>query len=242
MMMNSQHRIAILLPVYNEDTACLQGTLQRIAAEAGPDFKITVYLVDDGSVPPVAGGVLPSVSAHFSLVLIRHAVNLGQGAALETGRQLALEGSHTAYVTMDADGQHPASALRNFVAALDKGADVVFGNRFLGASNVPRLRRIVLHGARRYERWLTGLPLSDAHNGFRAFSRRGMEAIRIRQNRMAHATEIVQQVSAAKVLPWTEVPVTVFYSTASAAKGQSSWGVFQILRDILCDHLFGRMR
>ena len=239
-MKDMHHRLAILLPVFNEKES-LPETLRRIADEAAEDFQITVYLVDDGSDLPVNECELPPPTRHLTLVLTSHAVNLGQGAALETARRLALEGCHTAFITMDADGQHPASALRTLVAALDAGADVVFGNRFLGASNVPRVRGIVLHAARRYERWLTGLSLSDAHNGFRAFSRRGIESIRIRQNRMAHATEIIQQVAAAKGLRHTEVPVTVLYSRTSAAKGQSCWGGVRILRDLLYDRLFGGM-
>lgn len=233
--------IAVLMPVFNERET-LAPTLLGVRAIAEELGGVTLFLVDDGSEPPVAAAALPAPSACFRVVRARHAINLGQGAALETARQLALRAPpFAAYVTMDSDGQHRIEDMRALVAAVQAGADVAFGNRFSGDSNVPALRRAVIQAARLFERMITGLSLSDAHNGYRAFDRRVLEELHIRQNRMAHATEITQQLSRAhrdEGLRVVEVPVSVRYTRESLAKGQSSLGAFAILRDLFYRYLF----
>jgi len=229
--------IAILMPAYDEPGR-LADTLASVRARAAALGAVTVFLVDDGSDPPIDPGVLPSPEPAFRLVLARHALNLGQGAALETARQLALrEPPFAAYVTMDADGQHRIEDLAALVSAVAAGADVALGDRFRGASNVPAPRRALIHGARLFERALTGLSLSDAHNGYRAFSRRALEQVQIRENRMAHATEITRQISRER-LSVVEVPVSVRYTGETLAKGQRSLGAFAILRDLFYRYLF----
>src|SRR5689334_1790840 len=149
--------VAILMPAYNEPGR-LAETLRGVGAEAAALGGVTVFLVDDGSDPPILPADLPSPAEGFRLVLARHAVNLGQGAALETARQLALrEPPFAAYVTMDSDGQHRIEDVLALVGAVRAGADVAFGDRFAGASDVPAVRRAVLHAARVFERALTGL-------------------------------------------------------------------------------------
>jgi glycosyltransferase involved in cell wall biosynthesis len=239
--------IAVLVPAYNEG-ARLFASLAVVRARAAEIGGVTVFLVDDGSDPPVVTSQLPRPTDVFRIVLARHTVNLGQGAALETARQLALRGgAFDAYVTMDADGQHRMEDAVDLARAIVRGADVVFGNRFRGDSNVPRGRRIVLGAARWFERALTGLRLSDAHNGLRAFSRRALERITIRQNGMAHATEIKICVSrevtsgarGAEALVIEERPVSVRYTEDSVAKGQRSLGAAIIVRDLVAHYLFG---
>ena len=215
----------------------LRATLETLRARGE---AITVFLVDDGSEPAIAPSDLPETSDAFRIVLARHVVNLGQGAALETARQLALRDSieYVAYVTMDADGQHRAADALALARAIEDGADVAFGNRFLGDSNVPPARRAILFVARWFERAITGLRLADAHNGLRAFSRSALEGVRIRQNRMAHATEIKLLVSKTK-LRIVEVPVSVRYTKETLARGQKNAGAALILRDLMLQYLFG---
>src|ERR1041384_5573469 len=98
---------------------------------------------------------------------------------------------------MDADGQPDIDGVIAVAKAVSAGADAAFGNRFLGRSAVPTGRRLLLSLARLFEWGLTGLRLADAHNGLRGFSRYGLDHIRIRQNRMAHATQLKQLLSRA---------------------------------------------
>jgi polyprenyl-phospho-N-acetylgalactosaminyl synthase len=233
--------VAVLMPAYNERQA-LARTLSGVRAAARSLGGVTVFLVDDGGEPPVEPSDLPPPANDFRLVLARHSVNLGQGAALETARQLALRGEpFEAYVTMDADGQHRIEDMPALVSAVRAGADVALGDRFSGGSEVPAVRRAVLGAARVFERAVTGLRLHDAHNGYRAFSRRAMGELHIRQNRMAHATEITQRIAAATKgdrLRVVEVPVSVRYTRGSLGKGQASLGAFAVLRDLLHRYLF----
>ncbi len=234
-----RNRIAILMPAYNERER-LTATLMSLRDEVSEPSDLTVFLVDDGSETPVDAPSLPAPTEHFRIVLSRHAVNLGQGATLETARQLALrEREIDAFVTMDADGQHRASDALALARAIVAGADVALGNRFGGSTNVPLLRTLVLRAAIWFEFALSGLRLADAHNGLRAFSRTALEHLPIRQSRMAHATEIHQRISREPKLVVVEVPVSVRYTRESIAKGQSSLAAFAILHDLAVQYLFG---
>jgi hypothetical protein len=232
-------RVAILMPVHGGADA-LVATLETLRARAS---FVVVFLVDDGSEPAIDPQSLPRATETFRIVLARHVVNLGQGAALETARQLALrdETAFSAYVTMDADGQHRAGDAFALARAIEDGADVAFGNRFLGDSNVPPARRVLLFFARWFERVLTGLAVADAHNGFRAFGRSALERVCIRQNRMAHATEIKVLVKRANIR-FVEVPVSVRYTKESLARGQRNMGAALILRDLMMQYLFGESK
>jgi polyprenyl-phospho-N-acetylgalactosaminyl synthase len=232
-------RVAILMPAYDEASR-LGRTLAAVREASSSMGDVTVFVVDDGSAIPVDSRLFPEATASFRVVLARHALNLGQGAALETARQLALaRGPFDAFVTMDSDGQHDPRDAAALALAIMHGADVAFGNRFLGASQVPLARRALLFAARLFERALTGLRLTDAHNGLRAFSARGIACIPLRQNRMAHATEIKQRVARSGTLRIVELPVTVRYTKDSLAKGQRASGSALILRDLLGHYLFG---
>jgi hypothetical protein len=114
---------------------------------------------------------------------------------------------------------------------------------------VPTSRRALLAVARAFERATTGLRLSDVHNGLRAFGPRAIARMRIRQNRMAHATEISRSISRASAerasddqLHVVEVPVSVRYTGESLAKGQRASGAVTIVVDLFHGFLFGGNR
>ena len=97
-------------------------------------------------------------------------------------------------MTYDADGQHRPEDIEVLLRTQrEAGADVVLGSRFLGgAENMPVSRRWLLKLAATYTRMTTGLHLTDAHNGLRLFTRAAAERMRIWQNRMAHASEMLE--------------------------------------------------
>jgi hypothetical protein len=228
------------MPAFDEGGR-LAATLADLAS-LETTHELTLFLVDDGSKIPIDGDAVARSAGAVPVVFARHAVNLGQGAAIETARRLALDPRFApdpfdAYVTMDADGQHRAADVLALADAIGAGADVALGDRFAGDSNVPRSRAALLGFARAFERIATGLSLSDAHNGLRAFGPRAIERIRIRQNRMAHATELTRWISKDD-LSIVEVPVTVRYTDESLAKGQSASGALAILVDLFQGFLF----
>lgn len=229
------------MPVYNEG-ARITETLTSIRSRAADFGQVVVFLVDDGSQPILSQADLPPANDNYRVVFARHAVNLGQGAALETARQLALASGHfAAYVTMDSDGQHGVEGALALVRAIENGADVAFGNRFLGRSNVPVARKLLLGAARLFEWVLTGVRLADVHNGLRGFSARAIAEVVLRQNRMAHATEITLHVSKFTRSSIVEVPVSVVYTRDSRAKGQGASGALAIVQDLWTQYLFGEL-
>jgi polyprenyl-phospho-N-acetylgalactosaminyl synthase len=214
----------VLIPLYNE--AAVIGDVVRSVRAVFPD----VVCIDDGSHDDGY-----AQAAEAGAVVIRHAVNLGQGAALQTGLIYALRDPDARYfVTFDADGQHRVKDAAAMVDVLRGGEfDVVFGSRFLAADSKLGIgKRLFLRAAVTYSNLSTHVRLTDAHNGLRAFSRRGAQALDIRQDRMAHASEIVTQVGRAK-LRWVEHPVQILYTDYSRAKGQSMFNAVNIVVDLL---------
>jgi hypothetical protein len=110
---------------------------------------------------------------------------------------------------------------------------VVFGSRFLDERTKPGFsKRMVLRAAVGYTNMTTHTRLTDAHNGLRAIHRPVLEQIKITQNRMAHASELVAQIGATKAT-YVEYPVHILYSDYSRAKGQSLWNSINILADLI---------
>jgi hypothetical protein len=101
---------------------------------------------------------------------------------------------------------------------------------------MPGIKRLVLRLAVLFTRATTGMAVSDAHNGLRALSRSAAERIRIRQNGMAHASEIIHEIRAHR-LRWKEVPVTIVYSQYSMQKGQRVSNSLRILSDLVAGRI-----
>lgn len=218
-----EQRTWIIVPLYNEATV-----IAAVVEQIRLSFP-NVVCVDDGSSDGSAEAAL-TAGAH----LVQHPINLGQGAALQTGLDYARQDPRADYfVTFDGDGQHRPEDALEMVRMLDAGGvDVVIGSRFLdGRTELSGSKRLVLKLAVLFERRSSGLELTDAHNGLRAFNRRAAESIRITQNRMAHASEIISEIARAK-LRYAEVPVHVIYTDYSRAKGQSIWNSINILSDL----------
>lgn len=221
-------RVWVVVPAYNEGpvvAATVSGLMRHFP---------NVIVVDDCS-SDATGTLALEAGAH----VLRHPVNLGQGAALATGITYALRHGAEAIVTFDADGQHSAVDAATMVRRLDEaGVDVVLGSRFLGiAEGISAGRRRLLRLAVFFTRITTGLVLTDAHNGLRVFSRHAAETIRIRQNRMAHASEILEQIAVHR-LSLVEAPCSVVYTDYSRAKGQRWTGAFSIVGDLLTRRLY----
>lgn len=195
--------------------------------------RYAVVVVDDGSIDDTK-----RVARAAGGKVITHPVNLGQGAALQTGIQFALLKGADYIVTFDADGQHRAADIGALIASLEtQHVDFALGSRFLGnAPAMPLARRLLLKAATSFTRRATGLQLTDTHNGLRAMTRRGASHIALRQNRMAHASELLHQI-ARSGLGYVEVPVTIEYSAYSLAKGQRFSDSLRILVDLSAQRL-----
>ena len=213
----------LVVPLYNEATV-----VREVIAAARQNFP-NIVCVDDGSrddsvAEALAGGA----------TVVQHPINLGQGAALQTGIDFALRQPGAQYfVTFDSDGQHRVEDAEHMVERLRvEPLDIIVGSRFLDdRTNASALKKLVLRLAVFFERMSTGVKLTDAHNGLRALNRTAATKIRITQNRMAHASEIVAQIGKQK-LRYAEEAVQIIYTDYSRAKGQSLWNSVNILSEL----------
>lgn len=212
--------VYVVIPAYNEGPALADVLIELRTAYPN------VVVVDDGS----SDDTVKVAKKHAAYVL-RHLVNRGQGAALQTGIDFALERGAEYVVTFDADGQHRVEDIARLIAPIVAGqCEITLGSRFLGeeAVGMPRSRRLMLRAAVIFTRWANRVEVTDAHNGLRAFSRKAAEHIQITLDRMAHASEILDFIRYSG-LPFREIPVQIRYTEYSLAKGQSARGALQIV-------------
>jgi glycosyltransferase involved in cell wall biosynthesis len=213
----------IVVPAYNEGRRIAR-TLAGLVR-----FQPNVVVVDDGSRDDTAEAAL-----RHDVTVLRHVINCGQGAALQTGIDYALAQGADYIVTFDADGQHSADDIDALVEPLRTDrADVALGSRFLGRTEgITAARWLILKAGVLFTRVFSRIRVTDTHNGLRAVSRHAARRIRITQNRMAHASEILDEIRR-HGLRHVEVPVTIHYSTETFAKGQSSWNAVKIATEFL---------
>jgi len=220
----------LLVPAYNEGAV-----IGEVIARARAVFR-WVVCVDDGSRDQT------SLSARDAgATVLRHAVNLGQGAALQTAIQYAQLLPVTWFCTFDADGQHRLDdvvAMRETISRSD--VDIVLGSRFLGTtSNMPAAKRWMLKAAVRFTDLTSGVKLTDAHNGLRMFNRHVAQTLNLQEPGFAHASEIIEKIKA-NGYRYMEVPVTIEYSDYSMAKGQSMLNAVNIATDTLTSKVLHR--
>jgi glycosyltransferase involved in cell wall biosynthesis len=212
-------KVWIIIPAHNEE-----GNISDVLKNL-KELTSNILVVNDGS----SDKTLEICQANNVLV-VSHMVNRGQGAALQTGNEMALNLGAEIIVHFDADGQHQVQDIAKIIEPLlNEQADLVFGSRFLESkSKIPWFKKYFILKPAIFFNWLfTGLKLSDAHNGFRALSKKAAQQINIRQDGMAHATEIMNQVRQYD-LKYQEVGVEIIYHEY----GQGFLGGIRIIEDL----------
>ncbi len=158
--------------------------------------------------------------------VLRHVINRGQGAALKTGIDYAILQKAKFIVTFDADGQHRVEDLERMVTPVwENKCDITIGSRFLSKRAVremPLSRRIILKIGVIILFFFYGVIMTDAHNGFRVMNRRAAKKIEIVCDRMAHASEIVEEIHRKK-LRYKEIPVIINYNEYTLKHGHGSF-------------------
>jgi polyprenyl-phospho-N-acetylgalactosaminyl synthase len=201
----------IVVPAYNE-----AGVIGDVIGELRATFP-NVVCVDDGSADDTAD-IAWKAGAH----LVRHPVNLGQGAAIQTGVEYARrQPGAQIFATFDADGQHRVNDVLAMIDRLSTdSADIVIGTRFgHGVSRPPLLKRVVLQTAAALSARGRRLGLTDSNNGLRVFNKTVADGLDITMNGMGHATEFIMLIDENG---WrvAEQPIEVLYTEYSTAKGQ----------------------
>ncbi|MFQ5492030.1 MAG: glycosyltransferase family 2 protein [Phycisphaerae bacterium] len=217
----------VVIAAYNEQD-CLAQVVERVRR-----VYPNVVVVDDGSTDETF-----TEARRCATFALRHAVNRGQGAALQTGIDFALQRGAQFVVTFDGDGQHRVEDIAALLSPICAGqCEICLGSRFLGQTvGMPASRLLTLKLAVAFTRLVNGVKLTDAHNGLRAFSRKAATRIQITLDRMAHASELIDLIRETQ-LPFKEVPVQIQYTERSLHKGQSFRGAFRIV----VHYLLGRV-
>lgn len=220
----------IVVPAFNEASV-----IGDVVADLRAEFS-HVVVVDDGSRDDTAAVALRA-GAH----VVPHPVNLGQGAALQTGVEYArTRPGAEVFATFDADGQHRVADVVTMIDRLRRDdLDIVIGTRFAGGAptRVPAVKRVVLRAAA----WLSPssrrLHLTDTHNGLRVFDKKVADGLNLTMNGMSHASEFITLIAENH---WRigEEPVEILYTDYSMSKGQPLLNGVNILFDGL---LRGRM-
>ncbi len=222
---NSNRDVYVIIPAYNEG-AVLGDTVASLIP-----FGYSIVVVDDGSAVP-ASQFLLGRPVHY----LRHLTNLGQGAALQTGTEFALQQNAEIVVHFDADGHHRPELIARMIDPIRKQeCDVTLGSRFLDPEDrklVPVEKQMVLKAGVLVTWLFSRVWLTDTHNGFRALSRKAAGQISITENGFAHATEILE-ILRRTGLRYKEIPTTITYTDYSRSKGQSVWNSINIVFDLV---------
>ncbi|MBU0963439.1 glycosyltransferase family 2 protein [Patescibacteria group bacterium] len=223
--------IFIVIPAYNEEKV-----IRGVLIDLRNNFK-NIIIIDDASDDKTV-----QIAEQFDILVLRHLINRGQGAALKTGIMYALNQKADVIVTFDADGQHHAEDVKNLVKPIIDGqVEVVLGSRFLNndqSSNIPVYRKIILKLAVIFTKFSSKLNITDTHNGLRALSFKAASKIELKQDRMAHGSEILDEIYKNK-LSYIEVPVNITYTNYSMTKGGANQNPSAFMK-ILFKYLLGR--
>ncbi|HIG95389.1 TPA: glycosyltransferase family 2 protein [Candidatus Woesearchaeota archaeon] len=227
-----KENVFVIVPAFNEEKM-----ISSVVADLKAHGFSNVLVVDDHSKDETR--TKAEQDEGEGVLVLHHIANRGQGAALKTGIDFALQQGAQVIVTFDSDGQHQAKDLDKMIAEVESGVyDVVIGSRFLegSATQIPWFRKMVLKGGLVFLWVMYGLRLSDAQNGLRVMNRKTAEQIEMKEDRMEHATEILHEIHK-KQFRFKEVPVDVKYTDYSQMKGQSSLNSIKIAFNLMMKKL-----
>lgn len=224
--------VFVVIPFYNEGKI-----LTKVVRELKIFFQ-NIICIDDGSERDHE-----IYSKKLNIYLLRHPINLGQGAAIQTGINFALKKKAKIIISYDADGQHSSKDAISMVWHLIKNnLDLVQGSRFLKATRVkiPIIRKIILKFAILISNYFDNTKLTDTHNGLRVFNAKFAKKINIVNNRMAHPHDINNLISKWK-FKYNEFSTKIKYTKYSMQKGQKNLNSINILFDILVSKLIAKI-
>lgn len=176
-----------------------------------------IVIVNDGSSDNTA-----AVAEAYGAIVLNHTINLGPGAATQTGIDYAVSQNAKIIVTMDADEQHSPSDIQRLVETIEREqVDVVIGSRFLKKDNtIPTMRIIYNKIANIITYGLTGIWVTDSQSGMKAFGAKFAQESRLHFSGFEFCVEIIRNIGMHKAT-YTEIPINVMYSKETMEKGQS---------------------
>ena len=205
-------QVYITIPLYNDAKMIL-----KVIKSLKDKGYNNIVVVDDGS----KDNGYDVVKKNTDVIVTKHIINRGQGAALQTAMEIAIEKGAKYIVHFDSDGQHDVKDIDHMLNTLIEGKyDIVLGSRFLQKNDIPLKKRILLKGGIIFTYILSQIWLTDVHNGLRVMTAETAKKLNLQHDRMEHASEILDKIKVLN-LKYTEVPVTIHYTEYSMSKGQS---------------------
>lgn len=224
------YNLAIILPAFNESQV-IGGVLNELKKEIKKfkNIESEIVVIDDGSTDQTT-----KIANKAGVTVLKHIMNRGLGASLMTGLKYGKVNGKNILVTMDSDGQHKPQDIHKIISPIIyNNVDVVIGSRFLGKSiAMSWLRKLILKGSNLITYLFFGIYSTDSQSGFRAFSKKAIQKIILRTQRMEVSSELFSQIKKNK-LAFTEVPIRVIYTPYSRAKGQSDVNAIKILLKLI---------
>lgn len=197
-------KVIAAMPAYNEEKYIGSMVLQM------RQYAEEVIVVDDGSVDRTS-----KIAEVAGATVVRHPQNEGYGSAIQSILAEAKKRAPDVLVILDADCQHNPDEIPSLVKAISEGSDVVIGSRKTQSKAIPAYRRI----GQRILSALTNISsrekLSDTESGFRAYSKKAIAELELKEQGMAISSEIVSA-AASQGLRITEVPISVTYASDSS--------------------------
>lgn len=195
--------ICILIPAYNESKR-LKNLLPELKK-----FNLDIVVVDDGS-----GDDTGSAASEAGVIVLKHERNLGKGEALRTGFNFILEKTYDAVITMDADLQHDARHIPDFIKAYQsQDADIILGDRMMensGTGSMPWLRFWTNKVTSRIISSLTGCSMRDTQSGFRLIRRNVLEEVKLATSKFDTESEVLIK-ALAKGFKVGSIPIRTIY-------------------------------
>ncbi|MFC1949086.1 glycosyltransferase family 2 protein [Chloroflexota bacterium] len=206
-------KVIVGMPAYNE-----QQYIGSVVLQAG-QYADEVVVVDDGSNDDTA-----RIAELAGASVVKHATNEGYGSAIQSLLVEAGKRNADILVILDADSQHSPSEIPSLVKAIQEGSDVVIGSREMKENVIPAYRRLGQRFLSRMTSVTSRQKLSDTESGFRAYSKKAMSTLELKEKGMAISSEIVSE-AVSKGLKVSEVPISVTYSGDSSTLNPVKHGV-----------------
>lgn len=225
-------KLLVAIPAFNEE-ASIGEVLDKIPKKIAGNVWVEVVVVDDGSSDKTS-----FIAKEKGVVVLKHIINRGLGAALTTAFEYAKIRRVELLVTLDADGQHDPKDIGRLIKPIVKGCyDVVIGSRLIrDYSLMPPFRRIINILANVLTYFLSGIWSTDSQSGFRAFSKRAINKIKLVTQGMEVSSEFFGQIKENN-LNYTEISIRPIYTSYSLAKGQRNSNALNVFWKLLINFL-----
>lgn len=207
-MAQDNYNIVIVIPVFNEASVIAQ-----VIKDVFKCGYSTVIVVNDGSTDDTANQTKTA-----GAVVVSHRINRGKGAATKTGIEASKLLSADIVVTIDGDGQHYPSDIKNLISPIIDGhCDVVLGTRLKRKTQMP-IHRIITNHIANFVTWaFSGLWVNDSQSGLRAYSRSAIDCISTSADAYDYESEIIREIHHHRLV-YKEVPINVQYTDYSMSK------------------------